>query len=487
MKESKDGHGAPLATRNRHASVMLLCGLPGSGKSTSAKQFVSRITGHAHVDECQDELQYERVYLIDYDNITERLLQRQLRQTGQRNSTTGKREDTLLEQELDCSFLDSLVSCATQVRQDEGSKDNCSSTKTIMTDSNKEPHCYARPINDATFVKDEEHCYDSEHLRAWKWTRTVALKVLQRVLTHHFHPSTAGTITLENELQNILVLLDDNFYLKSMRHRVFQICQSQLSECTRSDIPCNDTTDTAKGSTACQEFAVDSRMASSCSFSVAFFNTPVEECKRRNANRRGRSNVPENVIDKMATSCEFPSAAKEATDTDFKSSLSCDRNVAILDSETDDVLVLDALRGLLHGSIHEPISCHNLQEEATLKAQKQRDREITMQNRRHRADVILRQLVGQTAKLDKRLARYANEARKSMLDQVKHQPPEKDDHVDTEEDVYSKILFQHGIAENFVDELVSKAYKHDSGSEIVAGIGGVEQIKQNLLKPNSIS
>jgi len=154
--------------------VTLLCGLPGSGKSTLSRQLADRCQQHKEyqTEEELSENKIFRVVHIEYDEIEANLM--------------------------------SL-------------KDSSSSSSSAT----------------ATATADSKTAVTSEYSRnVWKQSRAKSLHLLKTAL-HEYHFSRqisssdarphATSATATSGVQ--LILLDDNFHLRSMRREVYRICQ----------------------------------------------------------------------------------------------------------------------------------------------------------------------------------------------------------------------------------------------------------------------
>lgn len=392
-----------VSTPIRVASVMLLCGLPGCGKSTVARNVLNHFKSLGHRSGVEtDEISYDEIYLIDYDHITDLLvLQDQILPDSSESDTD--------------EILASLI-------------------------INTQNYMDIRNINHP-YTLDENY-YDEMHLEAWKQTRTKALQVLDYILRKW---ANIGP----DSLQNILILLDDNFHLKSMRQNVLRVCQNILATSHHDN--------------------------HYMSFSVLWVDTNIEECIRRNAHRQGRARVPDRVLDNMRQCAEFPCTARLANphcDTHFGVVQSFD-----LECEGKYDIALQVVRELLFRAMQVPIKAPNLEEVARLEEQIKIDRERTLKNLRHTVDVHLRHVVGRAAKLDKLLAPYANKVRKAMLQELRH-----DFHQGASfgADVQSGSLLRQQITKEFCSQLVSMLANNNSGHEVLEKHGGSHDLYKKL-------
>ena len=111
--------------------------------------------------------------------------------------------------------------------------------------------------------------FDYDELEAWRRSRTVAVNEL-------------GKRLMESAS---LVVLDDNFHLRSMRKTIYRFCQRYV----------------LKGYLLY--------------FGVVFIDTPLELCLEQNVKRESSHRVDEDTIRKMSTCMEPPDSSKSAWDS----------------------------------------------------------------------------------------------------------------------------------------------------------------------------
>jgi hypothetical protein len=196
-----------------------------------------------------------------------------------------------------------------------------------------------------------------------------------------------------------IILMDDNYYLRSMRKQVFLTCQQVVGETTTS---------TTFGNPPVLLVHI-------------WLETPLEICLVRNAHRKRP--VPVQVIERMATQMEAPVAWKDgehASAGQTNKSFHWERVVWHLDGlQPVDSQVTDILQRLgnrasyndwwRRAHVSPPV---DPQIEATrLAAERQR----TAASVRHQIDQALRQAVKLVAQRHKTLGRAANAARKATL------------------------------------------------------------------------
>jgi len=358
------------------ASVVLICGLPGSGKSTLASSMASRLAeqqrGHDDSSDEQRQL-YSHVVLIDYDDIANRIA---------------------VSEQL---AVDSSVPTA----DDEASNSNTA--------------------------------FDDTDLLAWRESRKMALTKLEDELTSFFEAQSESNIS--NQSNNLLVILDDNFHLRSMRRDVYKVCQKVVASSTEE-----------------KNESDAGRNARRIGFSLVLVDTPLEICLQRNATRQGKACVPEGTIRNMAASFERPETDTKDYMKKFElNSIAVD---ASQKTSTDDVYdaneerICSCLRQSLDNPVVPPQKEVGIDPEVL-----QKQREQTLSNLIHRADRLLRTMVGAVGRADKTMGRTANEARKCILQRV------RDDNVlsgDSDDGMYEAVIveqFKTYLVENGGDKV----------------------------------
>lgn len=244
----------------------------------------------------------------------------------------------------------------------------------------------ATEIEQSTATKQSSHhpaqeqlIFGSNGLEAWRQSRINALHKLKDTLQSHF---TSDVFTDKS----LLVVMDDNFHLKSMRREMFR---------------------------ACQEVSADHN--STIGFVTLFVSTPLEVCIERNKQRQGKHRVPDAVIQKMAAIIEPPDPSK--TYGSFEKIYLTMNNHDRADDE-----VLEQIHKCMKESLSSPIPPKHevsAEEIAQLESEKARQRENTLNCELQRLDQLLRKLVGAVGRVDKSKTKLANEARKQILDRSK--------------------------------------------------------------------
>ena len=139
-------------------------------------------------------------------------------------------------------------------------------------------------------------------------------------------------------------------------------------------------------------------------FGILYLETPLEVCLERNRTRSGRRRIPCEVIEKMSTSFEPPRVFWEVSST-----------MTIPDvPETND----DAFEEIVK-FVQDCPEIIDLPNEKIDLEQQASDRAKTRENEVHGLDKRLRSYIGKVAKFDKSLARSANTARKTIMEDFK--------------------------------------------------------------------
>lgn len=200
---------------------------------------------------------------------------------------------------------------------------------------------------------------EGEELEAWRRTRSIAVENLAECL------STSPS----------LVVMDDNFHLRSMRKAIYRVCQKH----------------------ALRGMVIF--------FGVIFVDSSLELCLERNAARDISSRVDKEVIQRMATILEPPVPAKGMWDS---SAVSIDGN------SLDNIdFVAEWLSTLARGKpvpqLARPLNTKELKQE----------REVSRDSIVYQYDQIFRRWVGHVAKINKQSTVTANLARKKILQEVR--------------------------------------------------------------------
>jgi tRNA uridine 5-carbamoylmethylation protein Kti12 len=371
-----------------YVSVVLLCGLPSSGKSTFASFLMQEVNksnsrnndNEQNKKDCcskcttmKSNNTYDETHWINYDEIAETMLLEKIAQQKQRTATTANAYDDKFNNQDDCYYFDQL------------------------------------------------------HLEAWHTARVEAKERLRHLLLRHTLESSTddesttsaskggdqtntcstscGSYNNYSTPKRMLIVLDDNFHLRSMRREIYKQCQTIVGEYKNINLQNERIGDSSSSSSLLR-----------VGFSILVFNTNPSICKERNANRKGRSRVPEQVMNNMISTIEFP-PKDECKSTLWIETSEIDFSITT-PSSSEMMLLMCQINNLLQNCLQNPITLPVLQPHDvpnnTIDSS-------TAPNPLHSIDLLLRHIVGITCTLDKSLARQANKARKSILDQYRHQ------------------------------------------------------------------
>lgn len=350
------------------ASILLLCGLPGSGKSTLAKELINIHSQRQKEDHDTDTKpndigmclsRFNRIIHIDYDAIAK--LKDGTTSTTERSSVT-------------------TVGCN---RGNEIS-----------------------------------HSFESADLESWKKSRLEALDILRTELISHF--SKRVDENCEKEVKNLLVVMDDNFHLRSMRRDVYKTCQEVLAAMQ----PPEDISEIAfpPHATSMRTKNRNNNLKPPIiGFSVLYISAPIQLCILRNSSRIGKERVPTEVINRMATTIEPPDASKPGNIFD-KFNITINPYHVKFDSCDKQSRVVGKIQTILEQAIKSPVPPKEEltpQQVAEMEKEKHRLREGTLMCRLHQIDLLLRRLVGAVGRVDKKNIKKANDARKRIIKQMK--------------------------------------------------------------------
>jgi tRNA uridine 5-carbamoylmethylation protein Kti12 len=344
------GSDGEIALSVKTATVLLLCGLPGSGKSSIAKRVVESFHGHA----------LHRVDHVEYDDLA-RQLQEQLHE------------------------------------QDDAHALNLSRESYAGEETDYSPNCGDAKNNNQ---QDEE-----SWLIAWRKSRTRALQVVLRVLNQHFRRSNAEA---NNHCSHLTVVMDDNFFLRSMRRDVYKICQ-QAAVCWENKA--NHDQDNA----TIQNFIY---------FGIVWMDTPLDVCLVRN---RQRTHVlPDETIVKMSTRFEPPNSEKY----DFeRHSLQIhgdgDDDHSYNEQQDQIVSILSNVMAFIN-SLRQSHSAVSLPPPPPDGAKLAEERRNTIESQLHTYDKMLRSWVGHVAQMERSAAGPANATRQRLLQQLRQQQQDND-------------------------------------------------------------
>lgn len=212
--------------------------------------------------------------------------------------------------------------------------------------------------------QEEQAVFTDESLQAWKTSRKVALSTLNKELERHFD-STSNTSS-----SSILIVMDDNFHLRSMRKQVHQICQSYADH---------------------QIF-----------FLNIWLDVSLASCLERNRQRDPLERVPDEVIVNMKL--EPPDPAKANWEQG---------HIHLKVNDTSSIISLDDIKNMSRRvkPPPPPVDPEVLEEE----------RRKTRESQIHTYDGYLRSWVGAVARIRRTDTGKANAARKDILQRLRNQ------------------------------------------------------------------
>lgn len=345
------------------ASILLLCGLPGSGKSTIARDAAHVYRKCADVE--ASVTQKDKVVIIDYDAIAE------------------------------------------------------------------------KESNGAGFDNSSGSQFTSNDLEAWRKSRITALDLLKNTLSVHFSSANKDDSTL-------LVVMDDNFHLRSMRREVYRACQDFLATAPDAII----------------------------SFSIAYISVPLHVCLARNDLREGKHHIPSHVITRMDATIEPPDVSKPyASFEKF--------HITIRNTSQNEIgrNIFDDIEQCINESLQSPIRAKkecSAEEMAQIEQERERQRVETFKCKMQRIDLLLRKLVGAVGRADKKRSKEANETRKDIIGSVKM----IDNNVHNMSDVY--------IAQEFACKMLGIEASEDWQSINTPLTSEIQHSLQEFLSNNRV-
>mmetsp|Transcript_13537 Transcript_13537/g.20136 ORF Transcript_13537/g.20136 Transcript_13537/m.20136 type:complete len:394 (-) Transcript_13537:114-1295(-) len=330
-------------------SILILVGLPGSGKSTIASSIVQHYLEQQkdHLSATSTYLSFDDISYIEYDAV------------------------------------------ASDIYNDENWKHLNASFETP---------------NDPTSEggADLDSKISSRNLIAWRKSRHEALKLLRNKLDEKSEQKGLQSQYGPQKHKRTLVVMDDNFHLRSMRRDVYKVCQDFIRASSLDQIS--------------HDMCQDRIEAPRIGLAFLYVDTKLESCLLNNDKRSGTSRfVPEGIIRNMNQTIEAPDESKAKFElctvvvsdlNDNKASCSNE-----LYTELDRIISLSTTKFPV--SPPQPLNVMSPE-------QLDEERLVTLKSRIHKIDLILRALVGATCRHDKKLARGANEARKTLLMECKN-------------------------------------------------------------------
>ena len=324
-------------------SVLLLCGIPGSGKSSLCRS----ISEHYAAEE--SSLHFHKILQIEYDAITSRL---------------------------------------------------------VVSGSQDKNQIFAEPDENL-----EKACLSSIELEAWRETRTVALNLLRDELLSAVQVRTNERDEMKPWPYRVLIIMDDNFYLRSMRRDVYKVCQRfvdrLLKENEKNDQDKNDVQNTTY---------TDSSMG--IGMSTVFVNQSLEICINNNENRLGTANyISQRIITNMYQTMEVPDGKKHKFESCSIDTSAFGINAQSTNSHEFFLLLANTMSSsVLQYPILPRLPPAMTPEEI------EKERLATLQSTMHQVDLILRAFVGATCRTNTKFGKVANAARKSIITEFKLDP-----------------------------------------------------------------
>ena len=324
-------------------SVLLLCGIPGSGKSSLCRS----ISEHYAAEE--SSLHFHKILQIEYDAITSRL---------------------------------------------------------VVSGSQDKNQIFAEPDENL-----EKACLSSIELEAWRETRTVALNLLRDELLSAVQVRTNERDEMKPWPYRVLIIMDDNFYLRSMRRDVYKVCQRfvdrLLKENEKNDQDKNDVQNTTY---------TDSSMG--IGMSTVFVNQSLEICINNNENRLGTANyISQRIITNMYQTMEVPDGKKHKFESCSIDTSAFGINAQSTNSHEFFLLLANTMSSsVLQHPILPRLPPAMTPEEI------EKERLATLQSTMHQVDLILRAFVGATCRTNTKFGKVANAARKSIITEFKLDP-----------------------------------------------------------------
>lgn len=202
-----------------------------------------------------------------------------------------------------------------------------------------------------------ESLNEDNGLEAWRKSRLVALDKL--------------TKQLQESPDSSLIIMDDNFHLRSMRKAVYRLCQEHSNLLGETPLL----------------------------FGIIFVDTSLDVCLARNSERKFGSRVATEVIEKMARTLEPPDSTKTAWDSSF---------IRVCGENIDFSAITSWLESLSEKPV-PPLPQEVDSEEL------ERERQATQQSMLQKYDQLMRKWVGLVARIDRRNTENANKVRKTLL------------------------------------------------------------------------
>lgn len=239
--------------------------------------------------------------------------------------------------------------------------------------------------NVATAQNDRTQ-FSSESLEAWRTARLRALNILRSTISKWYGENCKNCTINDRKHKELIIIMDDNFHLRSMRRNVLKVCQ-EFAQDSDSDLPYQNL---------------------NIGMIIIYVDTPCDKCIENNQDRSGTNRfVPEEVIRKMNNILEPPNLEKAFFE-------GCSFAIS-------DCRGLDRFYTYFEEFLHKATSasCRIECTPKNLVINREEERLVTLKSRVHRIDLILRLLVGAICRTKKSLSPHAIQARKEILAQYK--------------------------------------------------------------------
>lgn len=214
-----------------------------------------------------------------------------------------------------------------------------------------------------------EEAIGSRRRDAWNQARQKAVERMEteirkiRIRKESPPADSSSTFISPSTGRDVIILMDDNFHLRGMRKQIHRLLLNYKP----------------------------------IRFGIIYLETPLDVCLERNSKRSGSRQIPKYIIEKMNFSFEPPRAAWEVCSTK-----------TVVNNDFEEIIKF----------IEECPSIVDLPDVIDEKQQAE-DRAKTLESEIHSLDKLLRSYVGRVAKVDKRLAKRANLAKKTVLEEFK--------------------------------------------------------------------
>ncbi len=387
--------------------VLLVCGLPGCGKTTLIKALVHKYhSKDANDDDDDDDDDSTKanthIHTIEYDNLQEGIILQQQQQ--QQQQQLNRNADTTIS--------------------DHGDEEEADPTS-------------PPPSSLSNLL-----------LQSWRQTRVVAMQRLDQVVRQIVSDTDTTTNDRRHpQQQRHVILCDDNFYLRSMRKQIYRRTCAVVHD--DHHLHQNDATTNVP--------------AAAVYFGTIYLETCVETCRQRNRQRRDEAPskgshrfmvVTDDTIQRMQERFEVPVGVAPPTRWDHAvltiptaTGPSTQSQIRVVEewiqqtlhpTTTNDSDDNDIDAGSVLYRIPPP---HHIDDDDIQEEQQQ------MQNDRHRADVFWRQCVSVVAQCfaSSSKIQLANQVRKFCIQQLQQQQQQElsdyDVDIDYDDDETKKVIW----------------------------------------------